>query len=159
MIKGKHNSYTVFEWVDEKRSFRLKELLTVCPWLVEGMYVVISSRDSGHYRLTPQDISNGWHLHGLLAHSPRVTDWRSLPFEMYDEWHVFDKQVTIPELEPFVSWGGFSPLTFGWEEKRDCFWNQIDQHKPMHVIGDGSNLWLVTRDSRTIDMIRDDSCQ
>ncbi len=148
MNKSKYNNYTVYEWKDESDSFHIEELLSLYPSIVEGMFLVISSWDSGTYQPTEKEFADGWQLHSKLAHSPRVEQWSSLPFEVYDEWYIFDHPVNINDLEPLVNYLGFSPIKYDWQEKRELFWNQVEKYRPIHVIGDGKHLFLVTRDDK-----------
>ena len=150
MTTTQRSGYTVFEWADAATSMHLPQLLSVYPKLVEGLYVAITSFDSGFFEPSNAEIDAGWQAQGQIAYSPLVADWRELPYEVYDEWFVFQEPTTVCAGEPMVNYLGFSPIGFDWPEKLDLFWTRIIRHRPIHVIGDGQHLFLITRDERTI---------
>lgn len=52
-----------------------------------------------------------------------------------------------------VNYGGFTPLDFDWDEKRDRFWEQVIRLKPLHVIAENGGVYLLSRDEALIHRI------
>jgi hypothetical protein len=146
------NGYTAFDWAPEE--MRLDGLLAHFPELVVGRYVAVLSFDSGPLVLSAEEEKKGWRRIGAIAFSPRITDIRELPFDSFDEWLVFDSTALCDQAESLVSFYGFSPIDFAWEEKKELFWSQLSRLSPISVIGDGSVCYLVTRQSEVIEQLK-----
>ena len=50
-----------------------------------------------------------------------------------------------------VNYGGFTPVDFNWDEKRERFWQQVVRLHPFHVIAENDGVYLLSRDD---DLIR-----
>jgi hypothetical protein len=59
----------------------------------------------------------------------------------------------VEEFETMVNYGGFTPLDFDWDEKRDRFWEQVIRLKPLHVIAENGGVYLLSRDEALIHRI------
>ncbi|MFL6214913.1 MAG: hypothetical protein ACJ74J_13595 [Blastocatellia bacterium] len=94
MYTGKQGKYYWLEQVN----LRLDEVLKVGPEVVVGKYLVVTSFDSGPLQLMPEDFKRGWLQHGELATNPSVQSVDDIPYEQYDEWHIFSP---VPLLEEF----------------------------------------------------------
>ncbi len=88
---------------------------------------------------------------GRLAHSPRICSPDQVPHDQYDEWLVFDQPVRVEEFDTLVNYGGFTPIDFDWEEKRERFWKQVLSLRPLHVVAENDRVYLLSREE---DLIR-----
>ena len=52
-----------------------------------------------------------------------------------------------------VNCGGFTPVDFDWEEKRERFWEQIVRLRPLHVVAENDGVYLLSRDENLIRRI------
>ena len=59
---------------------------------------------------------------------------------------MFEGELEPLELKAYVNFCGFSPISFGWVEELGAFWDQALQIRPLHIIGDGEHMYLITRD-------------
>jgi hypothetical protein len=50
-----------------------------------------------------------------------------------------------------INYGGFTPIDFNWEEKRERFWEQVVRLQPLHVIAENEGVYLLSRNE---DLIR-----
>lgn len=149
----------------------IASLLHVCPEVVLGKYIAVTSIDGGPLRLTTADQVEGWCtaeagrvFRGTawsppeyqddwkVAHSPRITSVHGLPNETHDgccaghdEWYVFEHAAPIEEIETFVNWDGFRLYDPKFQWCTDRFWSQIEKMKPESYISDGAVLMVVTR--------------
>ncbi len=153
MRTSKLHGYLVAEWPNRTDECFLGALLEDFPALVHQRFVVVTSHDSGPYTPPAEERARGWRTHGPLAYSPKVDSWRSLPIDMYDEWFIFEEPPDVLELEASINLQGFSPIDYTWPEMLDRFWRQVCAVRPLHIIGDGSHLFLVTRDERIFDHV------
>ncbi|MGH9662716.1 MAG: hypothetical protein ACRD96_29470, partial [Bryobacteraceae bacterium] len=128
-IVGVHGDYQWLTMVECDISI----LLSLCPDVVVGKYLAVTSIDGGMLRLTDQEKNDGWWtaddarvFQGLpgggrqdsddrkVAYSPCVASTHGLPNEThdeccagFDEWYVFGQPVPAGEIEVFVNWLGF----------------------------------------------------
>jgi hypothetical protein len=156
----------------------LAEVIGACPELVVGRRVAITSFDSGPLLpLTEAELRAGWEQAGEIAVSPTVAHASELPSDNYDEWYVFEgKLPEFDDLEVFVNYGGFSPVTLAerraemkwdstWESLRpdpfedallERFWATIHRLEPSVYIADGDLLTVVTRSELEWDCVREE---
>jgi hypothetical protein len=131
----------------------ISTLLSLCPDVVIGKYLAVTSIDSGTLRLTEQERNYGWWTSeagkvfsatswsgrdyrdgGKVAYSTRVTSIHSLPNETHDEccggyseWYIFEQPVEADEMEVFVNWMGFALYDAPYKEWADrCGTNSSD---------------------------------
>ncbi len=154
-------------------------LLNICPEIVLGKYLAVTSIDSGPLRLTEQEKVEGWWSTEAarvfqgnslspwesqddwkVAYSPSITSVHGLPNQThdessagYDEWYVFEKPVPIEEIETFVNWGGFRLYAPEFQWCTDRFWKQIAKLKPESYIADGTVFTVVTRNPKLFELI------
>ncbi len=140
------DGYHVLDWPD-RGDLELPNLWQVAPELVIGCFLVNTSFDSGFLTLKPDDIAAGWRMIGALAHSPKITSVAQMPHDQYDEWLAFDSPIEVTDFETMVNYAVFTPIDFGWEEKREHYWEQIIRWQPRHVFGENDNLYVITADS------------
>lgn len=147
------DGYQVLDWPGEA-GILITGLIEEFPELVVGRYLVITSFDSGFLTLSESELRDGWHMVGRLAHSPPIRSVDQIPYDQYDEWLVFDQPVQVEEFETMVNYVGFTPIDFGWEQKRERFWEQIVRLRPLHVIAQNEGGYLVSRDDGLIRRIK-----
>ena len=81
---GSHGSY---EWLVTDNDF---DLLQLCPEVVLGKYVAVTSIDSSEFLPTEKETAAGWQTHGQIAYSPKIQRADDLPREGWDEWYIFN---------------------------------------------------------------------
>jgi len=104
MHSGRQGEYY---WLDAIGS-GIHDALKICPEIVLGKYLVVTSFDSGPLRLADSEFESGWLQHGELAINPRVKSVKDIPYDEYDEWYIFTCTPFLEEFKVFVNYGGFS---------------------------------------------------
>src|ERR1700733_10001517 len=94
--------HAAFHWL-VSAEHSLEDLLRICPEIVLGKYIAVTSFDSGLFVPTQQEQVAGWNFRGHIAYSPRVDDINILPRDQYDEWHIFNMPVDLGQLFPSQS--------------------------------------------------------
>jgi hypothetical protein len=162
---GKHGS---FRWIVAKQ--HLRDLLALCPDVVIGKYVAITSLDSVPVRLLEEESLAGWTSIHDIAYSPQIARTAILPYEGYDEWYIFESPKRLGRLaDPreipsdaspdlvhcFVNYGGFGPhqLDLDGNCLLDHFWWQLEKIEPQTFIADGDCLSIVTSDEVTYEAV------
>jgi hypothetical protein len=156
-IAGSHKEY---EWLMTEEY--LEDLLRLCPQIVLGKYVAITSIDSGRFIPDEVERANGWETQDGIAYSPLVTNTESLPRENWDEWYVFDHPFRLGHLFPedrnmfadpiasdeicvFVNYN--HGLHNADHTISDLFWTQIEKVRPQAYIAESDyQLTVVTSD-------------
>ncbi|MGD1084515.1 MAG: hypothetical protein ABSA47_07160 [Verrucomicrobiota bacterium] len=146
------DGYQVIDWPDQRGLF-ITDLWQKFPELVLGMYLVNTSFDSGFLTLSDSERIDGWRMIGRLAHSPKICAVNQIPHDQFDEWLVFDQPTQVEGFETMVNYGGFSPIDFTWEEKRERYWKQVVRLQPLHVIAENDAVYLISRDKNLIAKI------
>jgi hypothetical protein len=80
-------SQGAYEWLVTDESF---DLLELCPEVVLGKYVAVTSIDSGQFVPTGKETAAGWLSHERIAYSPTIQHAEELPREGWDEWYIFN---------------------------------------------------------------------
>src|ERR1700722_19605216 len=146
------DGYHAIDWPDRPDLF-ITTLWLQFPELVVGRYLVNTSFDSGSLTLSESEREDGWRMVGRLAHSPQIRSTDQIPHDHFDEWLVFDRPVEVQEFETMVNYGGFSPVAFDWDEKRERYWDQVLRLQPLHVIAENDGVYLMSRDKSLIARI------
>jgi hypothetical protein len=81
---GSQGSY---EWLVTDENF---DLLQLCPEVVLGKFVAVTSIDSSEFVPTEKETAAGWQSHGKIAYSPKIQHAADLPREGWDEWYIFN---------------------------------------------------------------------
>jgi hypothetical protein len=81
---GSHGSY---EWLVTDEDF---DLLQLCPEIVLGKYVAVTSIDSGQLLPTDKETAEGWQSWAKIAYSPKIENAQDVPHDGYDEWCIFN---------------------------------------------------------------------
>jgi hypothetical protein len=144
------DGYHVLDWRDA-RDLSIDHLWRRFPELVLEYYLVNTSYDSGSLTLSDAEREDGWRMVGRLAHSPQIRSTEQIPHDQFDEWLIFGQPVQVEDFDTMVNYNGFTPIDFGWDEKRERFWQQVIQLQPLHVMAENDGVYLVTRDE---DLIR-----
>jgi len=166
-VVGSHGDYQWLSMID----CDISTLLRLCPDVVLGKYLAITSIDSGALCLTDQEKAEGWrtddaarvftgrswsgpeyHDDCRVAYSPRVTSIHGLPNEThneccggFNEWYVFEQLPNYTEMEVFVNWGGFRLGEPKYEEWEDRLWDQLTRLAVESCIVDGNYFTFATR--------------
>jgi hypothetical protein len=145
-----------YEWLVTDDDF---DLLELCPEIVLGKYVAISSIDSGEVVPTDEETANGWQRRGRIAYSPKIRNAEDVPRGGWDEWYIFDNPTDlgtshlaenifeVPQeqghVSVFVNYGfALQPL-----ERAglvDLFWPQIVRLRPESYVSDNDYLTFVS---------------
>ena len=80
-------SVGLYVWLVTDENF---DLLELCPEIVLGKYVAITSVDSGSLISTDKETAAGWQSRANIAYSPKVENVGDLPREGWDEWYIFN---------------------------------------------------------------------
>ena len=75
-----------YEWLVTDENV---DLLQLCPEVVLGKYVAVTSIDSSEFVPTEKEAAAGWKSHGKIAYSPKIQRADDLPREGWDEWYIF----------------------------------------------------------------------
>jgi hypothetical protein len=81
---GSQGSY---EWLVTDENF---DLLELCPEIVLGKYVAVTSIDSGQLIPTEKETTAGWQSRTKIAYSPKIENAQDLPHGGWDEWYIFN---------------------------------------------------------------------
>jgi len=170
---GSHGNY---DWLTTQRD--LGELLRLCPELVLGKYLAVTSRDSGPLHITDSERGAGWISRGGIAYSPQIESVEGVlqlgvgRCAGFDEWYVFNSPADLGEisfgnifeanLEPgrvavFVNFRGFrvDDLDPAWQPLTNLFWTQLAWIQPESYIADGySCLTVVSSDKPLFATLR-----
>lgn len=81
-----------YEWLATDEDF---DLLQLCPKIVLGKYVAITSIDSGEFVPNDKETATGWQSHGRIAYSPKIQNVKDVAREGWDEWYIFDNPTDL----------------------------------------------------------------
>jgi len=82
----------LYEWLVTDQRL---DLLQICPDVMLGKYIAITSIDSSPLVLTGEEIAAGWETRGKIAYSPKNHNIKSLPRAGWDEWYIFDNPADL----------------------------------------------------------------
>jgi hypothetical protein len=132
------------------------DLLRLCPQIVLGKYVAITSIDSGAFKPTEKEVAVGWQSRGKIAYSPQVQRVEEIPSAGWDEWYIFDKPLDLgtshlaenifeaPQeqghVSDFVNYGFALHPPERAEKLALLFWPQIDRIRPESYVADNDYL-------------------
>jgi hypothetical protein len=150
-------SQGVWEWLVTDRQF---DLLRICPNVVLGKYVVITSFDSSPLVPTDEEKAAGWESRSNLAYSPKIQDVASLPRAEYDEWYIFVSPVElgtshlaenvfeVPQeqghVSVFVNYGFALHPSERAGGLAHLFWSQMERIGPESYVADNEYLTFVS---------------
>ena len=145
-----------YEWLVTDQQF---DLLQICPSVVLGKYIAITSLDSGPLVPTDEERAAGWENRGNIAYSPKIQDAASVPRAEYDEWYIFGGPVDlgtshlgknifeVPQeqghVSVFVNYG-FALHPPERTSLATLFWPQMTRVRPESYVADNDYLTFVT---------------
>ena len=157
----------VYEWLVTDEQF---DLLQICPEIVLGKYVAITSIDSGELVPTDNERAAGWHSHEKIAYSPRVQHAGDLPREGWDEWYIFNNPTELGtshlqenifevprgrgHLSVFVNYC-FALHRPEMESIAALFWQQMDWVCPESYVADNDYLNFVSMNKALFATVHD----
>jgi hypothetical protein len=144
--------------------------LQVCPEVVLGKYIAITSIDSGPLVPTEKEKAAGWESRGQIAYSPKVEKAESVPRAGWDEWYIFgsptdlgtshlgENVFEVPQVQGHISvlvnycFALHRPET---KHLATLFWEQIEWIRPESYIADSDYLNFVSMNKTIFASVRD----
>jgi hypothetical protein len=163
LATGSHGDY---KWLSSLHD--LTDLVRLCPSVVLGKYIAVTSIDSGD--LVPTDVERlaGWTSRDRIAYSPLVQSVENLRYEGWNEWYVFAQPVDLGasrlgsnifdptpkagEVGVFVNYC-FALHRPEMKSISDLFWEQLERMRPLSYIADNETLTFVTRDESLFNFV------
>jgi hypothetical protein len=146
------------EWLVTDEHF---DLLQICPEVVLGKYIAITSIDSGQLVPSEKEAAAGWQNRGKIAYSPKVENPQDLPRAGWDEWYIFDSHppdlgichigenvFEAPQPPRHVSVFVNYNFALHQPEMKDLatlFWEQMAWIRPESYVADNSYLNFVSQ--------------
>jgi hypothetical protein len=173
LTTGTHGAYY---WLTTSEH-ELDDLLTLCPTVVLGKYLAVTSFDGGSLTLDDAEKLAGWETRGGISYSACVLSVETLPPRGgYDEWYVFGTRVDLGglgkgnvfearllpgQVEVFVNFSdGFDLRRTGIGDLADLFWRQLEWIRPESYIADGgSYMTFVTSEGSLFAAVQRALCQ
>jgi len=157
-----------YEWLVSDEEF---DLLQLCPELVVGKYLAITSIDSGSLVPDEEHMAAGWQNRRNIAYSPKIQRVAEIPCAGWDEWYIFDKPVDdlgtshleenifeVPReqghVSVFVNYG-FALHPPERAHLASLFWPQIERIRPESYIADNDYLTFVSANRTLFARVRD----
>jgi hypothetical protein len=158
LATGTHGSY---KWLASQQH-ELDDILRLCPSVVLGQYLAITSIDSSQLSPSAEEKLAGWEARQGIGYSSLVQSVETLPRAGWDEWYVlrhpvdlgvsrlgsniFDPPLKRGEVGDFVNYGLALHLPERTKGLIDPFWEQLDWIQPESYIADNDYLTFVSRD-------------
>lgn len=145
-----------YEWLVTDHDF---DLLTLCPEIILGKYIAITSIDSGEFIPTEEETANGWQSRSRIAYSPKIKSAGDVPHDGWDEWYIFDNPTNLgtSHLEENIfemphEHGHVSVLVnYGFalhpperSTLAELFWPQLERIRPESYVADNDYLTFVS---------------
>jgi hypothetical protein len=156
-----------YEWLVTDRPL---DLLEICPAVVLGKYVAITSIDSGERVPTEKETAAGWENRGRIAYSPKVHSVADVPREGWDEWYIFQSPTYLGtshlqenvfevhqqpgQLNVFVNYC----LALHQPDMKhliDLFWQQLEWIRPESYVADNDYLNFVSANKALFAKVHD----
>jgi len=160
-------SQGLYEWLVTDENL---DLLQLCPKVVLGKYVAVTSIDSGQLLPTEKETVAGWQSRGKIAYSPKIEHADELPREGWDEWYIFKNPTDLGtsylqenifevprgagHLSVFVNYG-FAPHQAEMESLATLFWQQIEWVCPESYVADNDYLSFVSMNKALFASVHD----
>jgi hypothetical protein len=157
-----------YEWLVTDQQF---DLLQLCPDVVFGKYIAITSIDSGQVVPTDEETAAGWETRGKVAYSPKVQNIKGVPREGWDEWYIFGNPTDlgtshlgenifeVPHEQGHVSVFVNYCFALHQPEMKDLatlFWQQMARIRPESYVADNDYLNFVSMNKTLFARVRDD---
>lgn len=162
---GSQDSY---EWLVTDADL---DLLEVCPEIVLGKYVAVTSIDSGEFVPTEMETAAGWQSRAKIAYSPKIEKAEDLPREGWDEWYIFNTPTDlgtshlaenifgVPQeqrhLSVLVNYGFALHPPERAIHLADLFWTQMARIRPESYVANNDYLTFVTMNEVLFTRVRD----
>jgi hypothetical protein len=146
----------LYEWLVTDQQF---DLVQLCPEVVLGKYVAITSIDSSSLVPTEKETAAGWQSREKIAYSPQLHSNEEISSAGWDEWYIFDKPVDLgtshlaenifeaPQeqghVSVFVNYG-FAPYPPERAKLGTLFWPQMARLHPESYVADNDYLTFVS---------------
>jgi hypothetical protein len=160
-------SQGVYEWLVTDERF---DLLQLCPEIVLGKHVAVTSIDSGQLMPTDKETAAGRHSHEKIAYSPKIQHAEELPREGWDEWYIFNDPTDLGtshlqenifevprgrgHLSVFVNYC-FALHQPEMESIASLFWQQMDWVRPESYVADNDYLNFVSMNKTLFASVHD----
>ena len=156
-----------YEWLVTGENFNLVEL---CPEIVVGKYVAVTSSDSGQLVPTDKERAAGWQSREKIAYSPKIETAQALPHEGWDEWYIFSTPTDlgishlgenifeVPREHGHVSVlvnYGFALHPSDRAHLVDIFWPQMARIRPESYVADNDYLTFVSMNKALFGCVRE----
>ncbi len=161
---GSQGSY---QWLVTDENF---DLLELCPEIVLGKYVAVTSIDSGQLVPSDKETVAGWQSRAKIAYSARIENAEDLSREGWDEWYIFttptdlgtshlaENIFEVPQEQGHVSVlvnYGFALHPPERAKLADLFWPQMARIHPESYVADNDFLTFVTMNEVLFAGVRD----
>lgn len=163
-------SQGVFEWLVTDQEC---DLLQICPDIVLGKYVAITSFDSSPLVPTEDEKAAGWKSRSNIAYSPKIQDVANVPRGGYDEWYILGNPVDLGtshlgenvfevpqeqgQVSVFVNYG-FILYSPDHASLAELFWPQMERLRPESYVAIHDYLTFVSANetlfARALDAIK-----
>jgi hypothetical protein len=157
----------LYQWLVTDLQF---DLLQLCPEVVLGKYVAITSFDSDTLVPNDEETAAGWKTRGNIAYSPKVQHIKGIPREGWDEWYIFENPTDLGTshlkenvFEVPLSRGNVSVFVnycFGlhqpeWKDIAALFWQQMALICPESYVADNDFLNFVSMNKTLFASVHD----
>jgi|SRR5215472_3069967 len=162
---GSQDSY---EWFVTDEDF---DLLELCPEIVVGKYVAVTSIDSSQLTPTDKEKAAGWQSRAKIAYSPKIKNAEDLPREGWDEWYIFNTPTDlgtshlaenifeVPQeqghLSVLVNYGFALHPQERANTLADIFWPQMARIRPESYVANNDYLTFVSMNKALFASVRD----
>lgn len=150
-------SQGIYEWLVTDENF---DLLQLCPEIVLGKYVAVTSIDSSQLVPTHKESGAGWQTRAKIAYSPKIENAQELPHEGWDEWYIFNTPTDlgtshlaenifeVPQenghVSVFVNYGFTLHPPERSQTLAALFWEQLGRIRPESYVADNDYLTYVS---------------
>ncbi len=147
------------------------DLLQLCPEIVLGKYVAVTSIDSGQLIPTDKETAAGWQSRAKIAYSPKIETAQDLPHGGWDEWYIFNSPTDlgtshlaenifeVPQEQGHVSVLVNYGFTLHPPERSKnlatLFWEQLARIRPESYVADNDYLTFVSMNKSLFASVRD----
>ncbi|HEV7675876.1 MAG TPA: hypothetical protein VGQ12_15195 [Candidatus Angelobacter sp.] len=160
MFHGVNGEY---RWL-ETAAHEVYDVLQVCPAVAASKNVVITSFDSYPLQPTSEEMQRGWRVSGRSVHIPVGDNIAGIPFEVFNEWYIFNSDSPEREYKVFVKYDWFTlgPAqalysrngnAFDLKRMQRWFWQELEQANPESYLGRGSRLKFVTKNAEHFNTV------
>lgn len=160
-------SQGLYEWLVTDEDF---DVLQLCPEIVLGKYVAVTSIDSSQFVPTEKEMAAGWKTYGKIAYSPKIQHADDLPREGWDEWYIFNDPTDLGtsylqenifevsrgqgHLSVFVNYC-FALHQPEMDSLTTLFWKQMEWIRPESYVADSDYLNFVSMNKAVFASVHD----